>query len=134
MWLTLTRAVIRKGYFQATLAVWFLGAHYVAITQHSNASYRWGGAFALGAAGLSYLALLTFPSRPYLRLSSLVLPALASMSRALDFVTNEPILWSGFTAWLLITWVVVVVAPTFLPPPLSNGRRREYLADGRGPA
>ena len=91
-------------------------------------SYRWGTPWTFGLAAISITWLLVAPHHRLSRVSAVAVPALAALSRLMDFATGGP--WFphriALLSWVGYFFIWVAIMPRFLPPPLSNGERYEY--------
>ena len=117
--------ISQHGYPQIVAAVFFTAAFIVAVTVAPGVSFRYGTVFGFLLASISYILLLSAPKRRWVRVGSVIVPALAAAGRALDFYLAGS--WNGFLTWVFVTFVVLLLIPDYMPPALSNGERREWL-------
>jgi len=110
----------------------FGGAFIVAVMEGVGVPYLYGTDILMGLAGCSFILLLAAPARPWVRAGSVAVPVLASGLRMLSFLVADPTRWNGALTWAFLAFMFTWAAPRLMPPPLSNGARRRWLADGRG--
>jgi len=86
-------------------------------------------AFSAAAFGL----LLALPARRWVRIVSVIIPLVAMGSRMFDLAQGGGQL-PTYAVWLYLCFVFMWVAPRFMPPPIRNGERRQWLHENGGRA
>ena len=116
--------------FQIASLIFFASVALLVVFANSAIPYRLHTGLLFAAAAVTYMLLLIWPSRRWVRVVSLVAPALAVGSRVLDLVGSPP--QPALALWAFTAFVFTWAAPRLMPPPLANGERRRWLADGEG--
>ena len=82
-----------------------------------------------GAASISLILLVAFPHDYSARLMATFLPVLAAGARFIQLVWRIPPAWAGVLLWAWFMFVIAYASPRFMPPPLRNGQRRQWLRE-----
>jgi len=124
-WSVWSQYIITMAWPLFATAYW-LAALILGVLVESVVAFLAPTLWMFAAALLSYILLLVAPARPWVRATSIAVPAFAAFNRLMDMLLHDPIAWSGALSRIFILFAMTYVAYRLRPPPLSNGALREY--------
>ena len=124
--------VAKLGWVQIIAGIFFTAVLVIALAGPPTIPYQYGTVPGYGLAAAAFVAVLFVPSSKWLRVLTVIVPTAAAGGRMLDMLLSDPLRWGGFTTWGFVAFTCLMILPDYLPPPLLNGKRREWLGNGVG--